>query len=263
MADYLKYQQRKLREQLAASPYNQLRSEISQVGRETQKVARQTDATLKRQSVPLGARIEGQRQLQTNYAQNISSAYDRVSTQDAQRKQGLMSELDAVNMQIAEQEEQNEKGFLNTAIQVGGTIAGAGIGFVASGFNPAGALIGAQYGASAGQATSGVVGLASGDATAQDWANAGQGLISGISTLSEQANLKSIKAENTEAMQAMNVIYNDPDLTEIERDWRLEQIKVGLGIGMSMKEITDTFTDVNKMEFPQQQGIEVNSFGNA
>jgi len=248
MADYLKYQQRKLREQLAASPYNQLRSEISQVGRETQKVARQTDATLKRQSVPLGARIEGQRQLQTNYAQNISSAYDRVSTQDAQRKQGLMSELDAVNMQIAEQEEQNEKGFLNTAIQAGGTLLGAGIGVIAAlptgGMSiGAGAMLGGQLGASGGQAISGGYNIAQGDATAQDWANVGQGLISGISTLSEQANLKSIKAENTEAMQAMNVIYNDPDLTEIERDWRLEQIKVGLGIGMSMKEITDTFTD--------------------
>ncbi len=129
MADYLKYQQRKLREQLATSPYNQLRQEIGQVGRETQRIAKQTDATLKRQNVPLGARIEGARQLQTDYAQNIGSAFERVSVQDQQRKQDIMRELDAVNVQLAEQEKAEGKGLLNTGIQVASTLAGAGLGF--------------------------------------------------------------------------------------------------------------------------------------
>jgi len=192
MANYLKYQQRKLQEQISLSPYNQLRSEISQVGRETQKIARQTDATLKRQSVPLGARIEGQRQLQTNYAQNIGAAYDRVSTQDQQRKQDLMLQLDEVNMRLEEAEkleDQKGKAMLSTAIQVVSTGAGAAFG----------GIPGAQIGAAAGQAISGVVGAVSGDADEQDWANIGMGVVSGLGVFGEQAALNSVKAENAEA----------------------------------------------------------------
>jgi len=246
MADYLKYQQRKLREQLATSPYNQLRQEIGQVGRETQRIAKQTDATLKRQNVPLGARIEGARQLQTDYAQNIGSAFERVSVQDQQRKQDIMRELDAVNVQLAEQEKAEGKGLLNTGIQVASTLAGAGLGLVVSGGNPVGALKFAQYGAAAGQAISGVAGIASGDASEQDWANVGQGIISGVSTLSEQSNLKSIKAENTEAQQMMNDIYNDDTLEEWQRDWKLQQIQLALTNGTPVSEISGFVGEINQ-----------------
>ena len=246
MADYLKYQQRKLREQLATSPYNQLRQEIGQVGRETQRIAKQTDATLKRQNVPLGARIEGARQLQTDYAQNIGSAFERVSVQDQQRKQDIMRELDAVNVQLAEQEKAEGKGLLNTGIQVASTLAGAGLGLVVSGGNPVGALKFAQYGASAGQAISGVAGIASGDASEQDWANVGQGIISGVSTLSEQSNLKSIKAENAEAQQMMNDIYNDDTLEEWQRDWKLQQIQLALTNGTPVSEISGFVGEINQ-----------------
>jgi len=246
MADYLKYQQRKLREQLATSPYNQLRQEIGQVGRETQRIAKQTDATLKRQNVPLGARIEGARQLQTDYAQNIGSAFERVSVQDQQRKQDIMRELDAVNVQLAEQEKAEGKGLLNTGIQVASTLAGAGLGLVVSGGNPVGALKFAQYGAAAGQAISGVAGIASGDASEQDWANVGQGIISGVSTLSEQSNLKSIKAENAEAQQMMNDIYNDDTLEEWQRDWKLQQIQLALTNGTPVSEISGFVGEINQ-----------------
>ena len=245
MADYLKYQQRKLREQLATSPYNQLRQEIGQVGRETQRIAKQTDATLKRQNVPLGARIEGARQLQTDYAQNIGSAFERVSVQDQQRKQDIMRELDAVNVQLAEQEKAEGKGLLNTGIQVVSTVIGAGLGLMAG--NPLlGALKGAQYGAAAGQAISGVAGIASGDASEQDWANVGQGIISGVSTLSEQSNLKSIKAENTEAMQVMTNLFNDPNKSETQKQWGLEMIEVGLANGTPMNEIASSLIGLNQ-----------------
>ena len=246
MADYLKYQQRKLREQLATSPYNQLRQEIGQVGRETQRIAKQTGDTLKRQNVPLGARIEGARQLQTDYAQNIGSAFERVSVQDQQRKQDIMRELDAVNVQLAEQEKAEGKGLLNTGIQVASTLAGAGLGLVVSGGNPVGALKFAQYGASAGQAISGVAGIASGDASEQDWANVGQGIISGVSTLSEQSNLKSIKAENAEAQQMMNDIYNDDTLEEWQRDWKLQQIQLALTNGTPVSEISGFVGEINQ-----------------
>ena len=245
MADYLKYQQRKLREQLATSPYNQLRQEIGQVGRETQRIAKQTDATLKRQNVPLGARIEGARQLQTDYAQNIGSAFERVSVQDQQRKQDIMRELDAVNVQLAEQEKAEGKGLLNTGIQVASTVIGAGVGLMA--VNPLlGAQIGAQYGASAGQAISGVAGIASGDASEQDWANVGQGIISGVSLGVEQANLNSIKAENTESMAEMTRIWNDDTIPDATKQWMFQQMELGLGQGMSMGEITEAWSGINR-----------------
>ena len=245
MADYLKYQQRKLREQLSLSPYNQLQSEVRQVGRETQRIAKQTDATLKRQNVPIGARLEGARELQTNYAQNIGAAYERVSQQDAQRKQGIMGELAAVNMQIAEAKEAkeaNDKGILNTAIQVGGTVLGALVGSVVPGV---GTLAGAQAGAAGGQAISGGYNIAKGDATAQDWSNLGQGIISGVSLGAEQANLKSIKAENTESMAEMTRIWNDDSIPDAQKQWMFQQIELGLSQGMTMNDIMSAWSGVN------------------
>jgi len=276
MADYLKYQQRKLREQLSLSPYNQLQSEVRQVGRETQRIAKQTDATLKRQNVPIGARLEGARELQTNYAQNIGAAYERVSQQDAQRKQGIMGELAAVNMQIAEAKEAkeaNDKGILNTAIQVGGTVLGALVGSVVPGV---GTLAGAQAGAAGGQAISGGYNIAKGDATAQDWSNLGQGIISGVSLGAEQANLKSVKAENAEAMQYMTQVWNNKDISDPQRKWMYDQITLGLGQGMTMNEIIETFkgiiwdtddqkvispdTDDQKVISPDTQDIEIYNY---
>ena len=247
-ATYEAYKKRRqnLMQAYSQSPYPQLRQEIGQVGRETQRIAKQTDATLKRQNVPLGARIEGARQLQTDYAQNIGSAFERVSVQDQQRKQDIMRELDAVNVQLAEQEKAEGKGLLNTGIQVASTLAGAGLGLVVSGGNPVGALKFAQYGAAAGQAISGVAGIASGDASEQDWANVGQGIISGVSTLSEQSNLKSIKAENAEAQQMMNDIYNDDTLEEWQRDWKLQQIQLALTNGTPVSEISGFVGEINQ-----------------
>jgi len=229
--------------ELSRSPYNQLQQEVSQVGRETQRIAKQTDATLKRQSVPLGARIESQRQLQTSYAQNVGSAYDRVSTQDAQRKQGLMLELDKVDAQVKAMEEQQNKGVIDTAIQVGSTLLGAGASLIPGvGFT---ALLGAQYGAAGGQVISGGYNIAQGDATAQDWANIGQGIISGVSLGAEQATLKSIKAENTASMSEMTRIWNDPSIPDANKQWMFQQIELGLGQGMTMNEIMETWSDVN------------------
>ena len=246
MPDYLKYQQRKLREQLSLSPYNQLQSEVRQVGRETQRIAKQTDATLKRQNVPLGARIESARELQTNYAQNIGAAYERVSLQDQQRKQGLISELEAVNIQMAEQKEAEDKSTLNTALQVGGTIVGAAAGFIGTGGNPVGALMGAQYGAAAGQAISGGYNIAKGDASAQDWSNLGQGIISGVSLGVEQANLKSIKAENTRTAQFMTKVFNDQNIPDWQSKWILEQAETRLISGNPIDDIMEMYSGINQ-----------------
>jgi len=165
--------------------------------------------------------------------------------QDQQRKQDIMRELDAVNVQLAEQEKAEGKGLLNTGIQVASTVIGAGLGLMAG--NPLlGALKGAQYGASAGQAISGVAGIASGDASEQDWANVGQGIISGVSLGVEQANLNSIKAENTESMAEMTRIWNDDTIPDATKQWMFQQMELGLGQGMSMGEITEAWSGINR-----------------
>jgi len=239
--------------ELSRSPYNQLQQEVSQVGRETQRIAKQTDATLKRQSVPLGARIESQRQLQTSYAQNVGSAYDRVSTQDAQRKQGLMLELDKVDAQVKAMEEQQNKGVIDTAIQVGSTLLGAGASLIPGvGFT---ALLGAQYGAAGGQVISGGYNIAQGDATAQDWANIGQGIISGVSLGAEQATLKSIKAENTRTMQFMTEVFNDKNMPDWQSKLIIEQAETRLINGDPIDDIMEMYKGINQMT-PKEKALD-------
>ena len=242
--NYLKFQKRKLQEQLSQSPYSNLQREISQVGRETRKIARDTDATLKRQSVPLGARIEGQRQLQTNYAQNIDSAYDRVSSQDQQRKQDLMLRLDEVNMRLEEAEAQKKDGILNTAIQVGGTVLGAGVGLALG--NP---LLGAQVGAAAGQLISGVQGATSGDADEQDFARIGTGIVSGLGVYGEQSALNSVKAENTEAQAYLGNLVNSGQFDDGQQVQIARYIQQGMAGGQSLAEIKPFIEQL----FPMQE----------
>ena len=264
-ASYNAYKKRKQRltEAYSQSPYSQLQSEVRQVGRETQRAVKQTGDILKRQNAPIGARLEATRELQTNYAQNIGAAYERVSQQDQQRKQGLILELEEVNARMAEAKEAEDKAALNTAIQVVSTGVGAAVGFVGTGFNPAGALAGAQYGAAAGQAISGGYNIAKGDATAQDWSNLGQGIISGVSLGAEQATLKSIKAENTESMAEMTRIWNDDTIPDAQKQWMFQQIELGLSQGMTMNEITSAWSGIKwNTDGSQNSGVKYDYINN-
>ena len=147
-------------------------------------------------------------------------------------------------MRLEEAEDQKKKGLINTAIQVGSTALGAGVGLALG--NP---LLGAQAGAAAGQLISGVQGATSGDADEQDFARIGMGIVSGLGVYGEQSALNSVKAENTEAQAYLGNLVNSGQFDDGQQVQIARYIQQGMAGGQSLAEIKPFIEQL----FPMQE----------
>jgi hypothetical protein len=229
---YLKRKQQELEKQASRSYTGLLRGEISDVGRETERIARETRGFMGRQNVPLSARLEATKELQTNYAGAVGTATRDFMATEQKRQAGISDQLSEVSAAIDEANAQSKRAIQDTAIHVGGFAVGAGITAITG--NPAFM----QYGAAAGQVASGGVNIAQGQGTAEDWANIGEGISSGAMTLMSEQKLKSVKAKQQLMVQGVGEIINSPNYTE---DQKLNALKYAeLQSNMGIYVDTDT-----------------------
>jgi len=204
-AVYDSYKRRRdeLRRRQSTSYAGHLRTEIGQIGRQTQQTASQVESTLKRQNVPLSARVDAAGQLNQQFSQQVGQATSTFIQKEQGRQEQISDQLAEVQAAMDEAEAAKKRQTIDMMIQTGATIGGALLAAPTGGMS---LLAGASIGSSVGQASSGAYNVIKGDATAQDYANISEGLLSGAQTVISETKLKSVQTQQQEALGKMDAL---------------------------------------------------------
>jgi hypothetical protein len=187
---YLKYQKRALQRQLANSPYSGFRQASQNIGRQFGESTTQSMNIMKRQGVPLQQRIAVTQQTQQGYASQMGQQFRDLRQQEMVRQNQISNQLAETNAKLDEIQEQKDNAWKQVLFQTGGAAVGAVAGYYAG--DP---MMGAQIGASLGQAAGGVA--------TEEWDMALSGVGQTIAGISEAAELKSSRDEATLAGQKL------------------------------------------------------------